>query len=49
MKYFTYEEFDSPDLPGSGHEMQPIFLEKLDLARGLQRGTLCYQLGLSDA
>jgi hypothetical protein len=34
MKYFTYSEFDSPDLPGSGHEMEPIFLEKLDLARG---------------
>jgi uncharacterized protein YcbK (DUF882 family) len=35
MKYFTYEEFDSPDLPGSGHEMQQEFLDKLDLARGL--------------
>ncbi len=34
MKYFTYSEFDSPDLPGSGHEMQEVFLEKLDLARG---------------
>ena len=35
MKYFTYEEFDSPDLPGSGYEMQQEFLDKLDLARGL--------------
>ena len=34
MKYFTYSEFDSPDLPGSGHEMQQEFLDKLDLARG---------------
>ena len=34
MKYFTYSEFDSPDLIGSGHEMQEIFLEQLDLARG---------------
>jgi uncharacterized protein YcbK (DUF882 family) len=34
MKYFTYDEFDSPDQPGSGHEMEPLFLEKLDLARG---------------
>jgi len=35
VKYFKYEEFDSPDQPGSGHEMQDIFLEKLDLAREL--------------
>jgi uncharacterized protein YcbK (DUF882 family) len=35
MKFFTYSEFDSPDLPGSGHEMQQEFLDKLDLARGL--------------
>ena len=35
MKYFKYDEFDSPDQPGSGHEMQDIFLEKLDLAREL--------------
>jgi hypothetical protein len=34
LKYFTYSEFDSPDLPGSGHEMQQEFLDKLDLARG---------------
>jgi hypothetical protein len=34
MKYFTYSEFDSPDLIGSGHEMQEIFLEQLDAARG---------------
>lgn len=33
MKYFTFEEFDDPTQPGSGHEMQPIFLEQLDLAR----------------
>jgi len=35
VKYFTYDEFDSPDQPGSGYEMEPIFLEKLDLAREL--------------
>lgn len=33
MKYFNYDEFDSPDQPGSGHEMEPIFLDKIDLAR----------------
>ena len=33
MKWFTYEEFDSPDVPGSGHQMREEFLEKLDLAR----------------
>ena len=35
MRYFTYEEFDSPDVPGSGHQMRDEFLEKLDLARGI--------------
>ena len=35
MQYFKYEEFDSPDLPGSGSEfMCPDFLELLDFARG---------------
>jgi len=33
MKWFTYEEFDSPDVPGSGHQMREEFLEKLDQAR----------------
>ena len=35
MKWFTYEEFDSPDVPGSGHQMRDEFLDKLDLARGI--------------
>lgn len=33
MRYFTYDEFDSPDLPGSGAFMQQEFLDKLDEAR----------------
>lgn len=33
MRYFTLDEFDSPDLPGSGAQMQPEFLAKLDEAR----------------
>ena len=33
LKYFTYNEFDSPDLPGSGRNMNDSFLEKLDKAR----------------
>ena len=33
MKYFTYDEFDSPDVPGSGHQMRDEFLDKLDRAR----------------
>ena len=35
MKYFNYAEFDSPDLPGSGVEMQGNFLSMLDEARGI--------------
>ena len=33
MKYFTYSEFDSPDEPGSGKNMDKDFLEMLDCAR----------------
>tara|TARA_Y100000401_G_scaffold92269_1_gene78319 strand:+ start:132 stop:491 length:360 start_codon:yes stop_codon:yes gene_type:complete len=33
LKYFTYEEFDSPDIPGSGSSMDSNFLELLDRAR----------------
>jgi len=33
MKYFTHKEFDSPDLPGSGKEMQSSTLAMLDTAR----------------
>lgn len=33
LKYFTLDEFDSPDLPNSGVNMDKSFLEKLDLAR----------------
>jgi len=35
MRYFTYDEFDSPDLPGSGAFMQQEFLDLLDDARDL--------------
>jgi hypothetical protein len=35
LKYFTLEEFDSPDSPGSGKHMKKEFLEMIDLARGL--------------
>lgn len=38
LKYFSYEEFDSPDLPNSGFaNMDREFLEKLDFARGLSK------------
>ena len=33
MKYFTLQEFDSPDKPGSGKNMDKDFLEMLDCAR----------------
>jgi len=33
MRYFTLDEFDSPDLPGSGELMDTIFVELLDKAR----------------
>jgi len=32
---FTYREFDSPDVPGSGTQMDTDFLDKLDEARDL--------------
>ena len=35
LKYFKLSEFDSPDLEGSGSNMNYTFLEKLDYARGL--------------
>ena len=35
MKYFKLEEFDSPDLKGSGNNMSGEFLEMLDKARGV--------------
>ena len=34
MKHFKIEEFDSPDMPGSGQNMDAQFLEKLDMLRG---------------
>ena len=38
LKHFTYEEFDSPDLPGSGFaNMDRNFLEMLDYARQIAR------------
>lgn len=33
MKYFNIDEFDSPDLPGSGINMDSSFLQMLDDAR----------------
>jgi len=33
MKYFTHTEFDSPDVPGSGSNMDSDFLDMLDDAR----------------
>jgi len=35
MHYFTLEEFDSPDAPGSGAKMDYATLQMLDLARSL--------------
>lgn len=35
MKYFKLDEFDSPDLPGSGKNMKAEFLQRLDNARAL--------------
>ncbi|MCP4323771.1 MAG: peptidase M15 [Alteromonadales bacterium] len=33
MKYFQYEEFDSPDIQGSGQMMSKELLSKLDMVR----------------
>lgn len=33
MRYFTIDEFDSPDLPGSGEFMSQDFLDLLEKAR----------------
>ena len=33
MKYFEYEEFDSPDIQGSGQLMNKELLSKLDMIR----------------
>ena len=35
LKYFTLEEFDSPDVPGSGNFMKEDFLMALDKARDI--------------
>ena len=37
LKYFKLEEFDSPDLPGSGEEMKSSTLLMLDRARALAK------------
>lgn len=34
---FRLSEFDSPDLPGSGHDMKVPFLKQLDYARHIAR------------
>tara|TARA_R110000796_G_scaffold231287_1_gene349147 strand:+ start:968 stop:1387 length:420 start_codon:yes stop_codon:yes gene_type:complete len=34
LKHFSSAEFDSPDDTGSGDNMCPVFLQKLDAARG---------------
>ena len=36
-KHFQLSEFDSPGSPGSGKNMKPEFLQKLDEARGIAR------------
>ena len=33
LRYFSLEEFDSPDLPDSGYNMDSEFLKMLDTAR----------------
>ncbi len=33
FKYFTYEEFDCPDLEGSGKNMSDVLINMLDIAR----------------
>jgi uncharacterized protein YcbK (DUF882 family) len=33
LKYFNYEEFDSPDIQGSGQLMDPELLDMIDKAR----------------
>ena len=33
LKYFTYEEFDSPDVQGSGQLMNEELLNMLDVVR----------------
>lgn len=35
MKHFRLSEFESPDLPGSGHCMEDEVLERIDLARSI--------------
>lgn len=37
LKHFTLDEFDSPDIPGSGVKMHPVFLETLDKVREVAR------------
>lgn len=42
-KYFKLKEFDSPDLPGSGENMDHEFLRLLDLAR--HRAGIPFKIG----
>lgn len=37
FKYFSYAEFDSPDLEGSGEKMNFDFVNKLDKARDIAK------------
>ena len=35
LKYFKFSEFDSPDKPESGKDMDGTFIQLLDKARGI--------------
>jgi len=37
MRYFNIDEFDSPDIKGSGRNMDTTFLSMLDEARGIAK------------
>ena len=42
MRYFKYEEFDSPDLEGSGEKMSPKLLSILDDKRNIRKSNTYY-------
>ena len=45
MKYFNYEEFDSPDIQGSGQLMDPKLLDMIDKARKIYGKPICVTSG----